>query len=166
MSTAHKLRFQCPETFRDPVRVPLRHCRGIHTKGMLEVAQHTDLFLYDLKMLDAEKHKRYTGVDNRLILDNLKELAEYGSEIQVRIPMIGGVNDDDDSVAAMATYVAELSGEKRAVSLLPFHDVARGKDEKLGQQRDLSALCEPGADALQGAIDIFAGYGLRATIGG
>ena len=146
--------------------------RAVDTSGfvkketLLEVAQHTDLFLYDLKMLDAEKHKRYTGVDNRLILDNLAALAEYGAEVQVRIPLIGGVNDDDDSVAAMATYIADLPGEKRAVSILPFHDVARGKDEKLGQERDLAALYEPGADALQKVIDVFAGYGLTATIGG
>lgn len=146
--------------------------RAVDTSGfvkketLLEVAQHTDLFLYDLKMLDAEKHKRYTGVDNRLILDNLAALAEYGAEVQVRIPLIGGVNDDDDSVAAMATYIADLPGEKRAVSILPFHDVARGKDEKLGQERDLAALYEPGSDALQKVIDVFAGYGLTATIGG
>jgi len=146
--------------------------RAVDTSGfvkketLLEVAQHTDLFLYDLKMLDAEKHKRYTGVDNRLILDNLAALAEYGAEVQVRIPLIGGVNDDDDSVAAMATYIADLPGEKRAVSILPFHDVARGKDEKLGQERDLATLYEPGADALQKVIDVFAGYGLTATIGG
>jgi pyruvate formate lyase activating enzyme len=146
--------------------------RAVDTSGfvkketLLKAAQHTDLFLYDLKMIDPEKHKHYTGVDNRLILDNLAALAEYGSEIQVRIPLIGGVNDDDDSVVAMATYLADLPGEKRAVSLLPFHDVAKGKDEKLGRERDLAALHEPGADALQGVIDVFAGYGLAATIGG
>jgi len=138
----------------------------VETEALLKVAQHTDLFLFDLKMVDAEKHKRYTGVDNRLILNNLVALAAYGSEIHVRIPLIGGVNDDDDSIVAMAEYVAALPGEKRAVSLLPFHDVARGKDEKLGQERDLTALYEPGAVALQGVVDVFAGYGVTATIGG
>ena len=146
--------------------------RAVDTSGfvkketLLQVAQHTDLFLYDLKLVDAEKHKRYTGVGNRLILDNLTALAEYGSEIQIRIPLVGGVNDDGGSIAAMAAYVADLPGEKRAVNLLPFHDVARGKDEKLGQERDLAALSEPGADALQGTIDVFAEYGLNATVGG
>jgi pyruvate formate lyase activating enzyme len=146
--------------------------RAVDTSGfveegtLLKVAQHTDLFLYDLKMVDSEKHKRYTGVDNRLILDNLTALAEYGSEIQLRIPLIGGVNDDDDSVAAMAAYVADLPGEKRAVSLLPFHNVSGGKDQKLAQERDLSALYEPGEDALQGVIDLFAEHGLTAMVGG
>jgi len=146
--------------------------RAVDTSGfvkeetLLRVARHTDLFLYDLKMVDAEKHKYYTGVDNRLILDNLKALAEFGSEIQVRIPLIGGVNDGDDSVAAMAACVAGLPGEKRAVSLLPFHDVARGKDQKLGHERDLVTLSEPSADTLQGVTAVFAEYGLVATVGG
>ncbi len=156
----------------------LKECRrlGIHraidTSGfvqketLLRVAQHADLFLYDLKMIDAEKHKHFTGVDNRLILDNLLALVEYGSDIQVRIPLIGEVNDDDASVSAMASFVAGLPGEKRAVSLLPFHDVARGKDEKLGQERDLGDLREPGADALQRVISLFADHGLIATVGG
>ncbi len=146
--------------------------RAVDTSGyvkretLLKVAQHTDLFLYDLKMIDAESHKHFTGVDNRLILDNLKALAAHDSEIQVRIPLIGGVNDDEDSVVAMAAYVASLPGEKRAVSLLPFHDVARGKDEKLGQIRDLAGLHEPGADALKRVTALFARHGLTATVGG
>ena len=146
--------------------------RAVDTSGfveketLLKVAQHTDLFLYDLKVIDAQKHQRYTGVDNRLILDNLKTLAEYGAEIQIRVPLIGGVNDDDDSLTAIASYVADLPGEKRAVNLLPFHDVAKGKDEKLGQRRDLAALYEPGADALQRVAEIFADHGLTATVGG
>ncbi len=146
--------------------------RAVDTSGfvkketLLMIAQHTDLFLYDLKVIDAQKHQRYTAVDNRLILDNLKALAEYGAEIQIRVPLIGGVNHDDESLAAIASYVADLPGEKRAVSLLPFHDVAKGKDEKLGQKRDLAALYEPGADALQRVAEVFAGYGLIATVGG
>lgn len=150
--------------------------QGIHTaidtsgfvrrEVLLAVAEHADLFLYDLKLIDAEKHKRYTGVDNQLILDNLKALAEFGAQIRVRVPLIGGVNDDDDSVSAMAAYVSALPGEGRPVHLLPFHDVVRGKDGKLGQRRDLSALCEPDAATLRRVAAVFAGYGLVATVGG
>jgi len=146
--------------------------RAVDTSGfvkqevLLEVAEHTDLFLYDLKMVDTEQHKRYTGVDNRLILDNLQVLSERGSKIQVRIPLVGGVNDDDASVAAMAAYMAGLPGEKRSVNLLPFHDVASGKDQKLGRKRDLSALLAPDEDVLQRVIDGFARHGLAATVGG
>jgi pyruvate formate lyase activating enzyme len=138
----------------------------VKTATLLEVAKHTDLFLYDLKMIDAEKHKQYTGVDNPLILENLKILAESGAAIRVRIPLIGGVNDDNVSIEAAAAFVADLPGEKKPVDLLPFHDVAKGKDMKLGQERDLSGLCEPTPDALERVISIFAGHGLVASVGG
>ena len=146
--------------------------RAVDTSGFVEletllrVAKHTDLFLYDLKMIDADKHELYAGVDNRLILENLKALAESGAAIQIRIPLIGGVNDDDDSVAAAAAFVAGLPGEKKPVNLLPFHDVAKSKDAKLGQERDLSGLCEPTSGDLERAIRIFADHGLVASIGG
>lgn len=146
--------------------------RAIDTSGfvkqetLLNVAKHADLFLYDLKMIDSEKHINYTGVDNQLILDNLRALSDSGAEIQVRIPLIGGVNDDDESVAAMAAYLAELPKEVRAVNLLPFHDVAKGKDQKLGQERNLAALSEPDSDTLQRVKAAFSGYGLVASVGG
>jgi len=146
--------------------------RAVDTSGfvkqetLLKVAQHADLFLYDLKMVDAERHLSYTGVDNQLILDNLRALSASGVEIQVRIPLIGGVNDDDESVDAMASYVAGLPKKVRAINLLPFHDVAKGKDQKLGQERDLAALSEPDADTLQRVKATFAGYSLVATVGG
>ncbi len=138
----------------------------VKTETLLKVAEHTDLFLFDLKMIDAEQHRRYTGVDNRLILDNLKALAESGAGIQVRIPLIGGVNDDELSVRFFAEFVAGLPGAGREVNLLPFHDVARGKDQKLGQNRDLSCLREPGQESLERAVGIFRDHGLTANVGG
>ena len=146
--------------------------RAVDTSGfvkqetLLRVAKHTDLFLYDLKMVDAEKHRQYTGSDNPLILANLQALAESGAAIQIRIPLIGGVNDDDGSVVASAVFVAGLSGEKKRVNLLPFHDVARGKDQKLGQQRDLNGLSAPTQVDLERVIDRFAEHGLVASVGG
>ena len=146
--------------------------RAIDTSGyveadtLLRVAEHTELFLYDLKMIDVEKHKRYTGVDNALILENLQVLSEAGADIQVRIPLIGGVNDDEESVRQSAAFVAGLAGEKKEVSLLPFHDVARGKDEKLGQARDLSVLVEPTQEDVKRAVDVYNAFGLCVKIGG
>lgn len=138
----------------------------VPTETLLRVADHTDLFLYDLKMIDRDKHRRFVGVDNRLILDNLTALAETGAAVQLRIPLVGGVNDDEDSLEAAAGFVAALAGARKAVSLLPFHDVARGKDRKLGRLRDLSGLKEPSPEALDQAIRVFARHGLTATIGG
>jgi pyruvate formate lyase activating enzyme len=146
--------------------------RAVDTSGfaktatLLRVAKATDLFLYDLKMMDADRHRRYTGVDNRLILDNLVALAASGAAIQIRIPLIGGVNDDMGNLEASAAFVADLPGAKKVVNLLPFHDVARGKDVKLGQVRNLAGLREPDGAGVALAVDVFSRYGLKTSVGG
>jgi pyruvate formate lyase activating enzyme len=150
--------------------------RGIHTavdtaglantEIILEVAKRTDLFLYDLKLMDSEKHRKWTGVPNEKILENLKLLAETGVKIIIRIPMIGGVNDDEENMKATARFVAELSGEKKEVNLLPYHKIAQTKYQKLGRPEDFQLLEEPTKEAQMQAIAIFQEYGIKASIGG
>ena len=146
--------------------------RAVDTSGLAPwevvetIAAHTDLFLYDLKLINGERHRRYTGVDNSLILANLQRLAELGTTVQIRLPLIGGVNMDDENIEATARFVARLAGEKKGVSLLPFHAVARGKDLKLGQERNLTGMYTPTTADLEGVIAIFAAQGLTATLGG
>lgn len=150
--------------------------RGIHravdTSGLvkkevlLQVAARTDLFLFDLKLMDSEKHKEWTGVGNGTILANLRTLAKTGVAIQIRVPLIGGVNDDDGNIEATAVFVAGLPGEKRPVNLLPYHAVGRGKDDKLGQIRDFDAMHEPSVADLDRIVGTFAAHGLEATVGG
>jgi pyruvate formate lyase activating enzyme len=150
--------------------------RGIHravdTSGLakkdvlLKIAARTDLFLFDLKLMDSKKHKTWTGVGNEVILENLNALAETRSAIQIRIPLITGINADDGNIEATAAYVAALPGDKKPVNLLPFHAVGRGKDIKLGQSRDLHEMSEPTAADLERVVGIFAAYGLLATVGG
>ena len=150
--------------------------RGIHravdtaglanTEIILEVARRTDLFLYDLKMMDSEKHRKWVGVPNEKILENLKVLAETGVKIIIRIPLIGGVNDDSANMEATARFVAELSGEKKEVNLLPYHKIAQTKYQKLGRPEEFQLLEEPTKEAQLQAIAIFQEYGIEASIGG
>lgn len=156
----------------------LKECgrRGIHravdtagyvnTDIILEVARHTDLFLYDLKIMDPEKHRKWIGVTNEKILENLKILAETGAKIIIRIPLIGGVNDDPENIEKTAQFVAELSGEKKVVNLLPYHKIAQTKYQKLGRPEDFQLLEEPSVEVKLKAISIFQKHGLTATIGG
>lgn len=150
--------------------------RGIHravdtaglanTEIILEVAKRTDLFLYDLKLMDSEKHLQWVGVPNEKILENLKILAETGVKIIIRIPLIGGVNDDSENLEATARFVASLSGEKKEVNLLPYHKIAQTKYQKLGRPEDFQLLEEPTKEAQMQAIAIFQEYGIMASIGG
>lgn len=150
--------------------------RGIHrtvdTTGLakseilLEVAKRTDHFLYDLKMIDSEKHKRWTGVGNEKILENLKILAETGASINIRIPLIRGVNDDKDNIYKTAEVVSKLAGEKKKVNILPYHNIAQKKYQKLGRPEDFEELIEPNNKQLSSAVSIFADFGLEAVVGG
>ena len=146
--------------------------RAIDTSGLvkksvlLDIAARTDLFLYDLKLMDSARHRQWTGAGNEKILDNLQSLARLGADIRIRVPLISGVNADDDNIAATAAFVASLAGEKKPVNLLPFHDVGRGKDAKLGQSRDLEQMSEPSRADLDRVTSIFSAHGLTATVGG
>ena len=136
------------------------------TKTLLEVAKRTDLFLYDLKLMDSKKHKEWTGAGNKRILQNLHALAETGADIQIRIPLIKGVNTDENNIEATATFVATLPGSKRPISLLPYHDVAKGKSAKLGMEHDPGCMTTPDDTELQRIIAQFSTHGLTATVGG
>lgn len=150
--------------------------RGIHravdtaglanTEIILEVAKRTDLFLYDLKLMDSEKHRQWVGVPNEKILENLKVLAETGVKIIIRIPLVGGVNDDAENMEATARFIAELSGEKKEVNLLLYHKIAQTKYQKLGRPEEFQLLEEPTREAQTRAVSIFKQLGLEASIGG
>jgi pyruvate formate lyase activating enzyme len=133
----------------------------VNTNIILAVARHTDLFLYDLKLMDPEKHRKWVGVTNEKILANLKALSDTGAKIIIRIPLIGGVNDDSENIEATARFVAELSGEKKEVNLLPYHKIARTKYSKLGRPEAFQRLEEPSKEAQLQAISIFRKYGLE-----
>ncbi len=144
--------------------------RTIDTAGhvppetMLAVAEHAEHFLYDLKMMDSDKHEQFTGVDNVLILSNLVALAKTGRAIDIRIPLIGGVNDDVDNLEKSAVFIAQLPGPAKRVDVLPFHNVAGNKYAKLGRVVGPDQLAEPTPESQQQAVAILAGHGLDARL--
>lgn len=141
-------------------------CGLVKQEVLLEAAQRTDLFLYDVKLFDPERHKQFTGADNSLILSNLKALAESGADIQIRIPLIEGVNADTQNLEQTAEFISRLAGEKKTVNLLPYHAIAAHKHVKLGGRYQADSLAEPSQAVQQLAIDIFASHGLPTIIGG
>ena len=138
----------------------------VSTETLLEVAGRTDLFLYDLKMMDTELHRKWTTAGNRKILHNLKILAGTGANIIIRIPLIRGINDTVENIQLTAKFISELDGEPKEVHLLPYHAIAQHKYLKLGRAGDFERLMEPGSETIANAISIFGKYGIRAEVGG
>jgi len=139
---------------------------NVSTETILEVARHTDLFLYDLKMMDSLLHQKWIKYGNELILHNLKILAATGVRIIIRIPLIGEVNDTGENIEHTARFIAGLAGDKKEVHLLPYHNIAVNKYMKLGKSVKFEKLKEPDKETMVKAIAKFAEYGITASIGG
>jgi len=133
---------------------------------LMEVAENAEYFLYDLKMMDSAKHKKYTGVPNETILKNLQALAETGAEINIRIPLIKGVNDDKENIRQSAAFIDSLAGERKKVNILPYHGIAEKKYEKLGEVYDSGTMAEPDEDRQAFAREVFESYGFEVVVGG
>jgi len=107
--------------------------------------QDVDLFLYDLKALDDEAHRRYTGVSNQRILENLRQLCALGQAVRVRVPLIPGLNDSLADLRRLADFIADLPARPQ-VELLPYHPSGVEKYRRLGRPYLLEDL-QPPTDA-------------------
>ncbi len=155
----------------------LEACRaeGIHTAvdtsglapqdRLLAMAELADLILFDLKFVDPERHREFTGVSNAAILTNLATLAQAQCAIWLRVPVIPGVNDDAENVAATARLAASLPSVQR-VSLLPYHRLGADKLRRLGSADLLAGVSPPTADHMLALAAGLQAAGVATTIGG
>lgn len=132
---------------------------------ILKVAEHTDLFLYDLKHMDPEEHKKYTGVSNEIILKNLRLLAEKGAGLNIRFPVIPGVNDDEGNIRHTADFVRSLPGNQK-MNILPYHKAGIDKYDKLGMSYQLEDTEEPSGERMDDIKKELEQFGLEVKIGG
>ena len=98
-----------------------------------EILPYTDLFLYDIKCMDSNKHKEATGKGNMQILENLKLLENSSKDIWIRIPVIPGINDNEEEMKQIADFIEELKGINR-VDILPFNRFGKEKYESLNME--------------------------------
>lgn len=140
-------------------------CCSVKKDHLLLTAEETDLFLVDIKHMDDEKHRRYTGVSNQLILDNIRALAEKGNHLRFRIPLIEGVNSDDENIAQTGTFIKSL-GIDTQVDLLPYHSIAAGKYKKLGLVNSYSEFKSCRDETIKQSQKILSEMGFETQIGG
>lgn len=146
--------------------------RAVDTSGYVktsifeDILPHADLFLYDLKQIDSSVHRVWTGVDNKLILQNLRVLSEYQKEYHIRIPLVNGVNTNDENIDATIEFLASLKHQPTVIGLLPYHNIASKKYEKLGKIYDESGMAEPSEKDKLHILNKFLNAGYNAIIGG
>ncbi|MGL5639027.1 MAG: (2S)-3-sulfopropanediol dehydratase activating enzyme [Cetobacterium sp.] len=138
-------------------------------KEIEKVLPHTDLFISDLKHMNTTLHKKYTGVDNFKILNNLKKLANEKKDIILRIPVIPNVNDDMENIKATADYIInELKNEIRVLQLLSFMRLGEEKYVSLGMPYKMKNV-EIDREVFQNKINEIAKYfnnrGINCLVG-
>jgi pyruvate formate lyase activating enzyme len=126
------------------------------------------LLLIDLKLMDSEKHRRYTGVGNELILENIRRVAEAGHDFRIRIPLIDGINADDANIEATALFLSSLPPWDGTVHLLPYHDVGKDKHIRMGSRYNPQGIpmATPTETTQQRCRQQLEAHGLRVIIGG
>jgi pyruvate formate lyase activating enzyme len=133
-------------------------------KTLQEIAADLDLILYDIKVMDEERHGKFTGVSNRLILDNLRRLVSEGYHVAIRVPLIPGINDDDENISRLGEFVASLSTPPR-VSLLPYHKAGVNKYARLNKAYAIPEI-EPPSEARMAELGaVLQSFGLDIHIG-
>ena len=112
------------------------------------IIPYVDTFLYDMKAMNPEVHKKFIGVDNSLILENLEKLAQKKAKINIRIPVIEGVNACDEEQDAMIKFAKEKLGYVK-VNLLPYHNTGKDKYERLGRKYQDECIGKPSKERME-----------------
>jgi pyruvate formate lyase activating enzyme len=155
----------------------LRSCRerGIHTaldtcgfspwEILDDIREHVDLFLYDIKFADVDRHLEFTGVTNELILKNLRALSELEHGIFLRLPIIPGVNDDEKNIREIGELATGLPHLER-LDILPYHRAAADKHERLNKIYAMPETCPPSDGRMLDIARSLEGFGIPVKLRG
>ncbi len=156
----------------------LKACKnaGIHTavdtsgyaKWVIfeKIAQFTDKFLYDLKLIDDELHKKYTGVSNKIILENLKKLSAIGKNFKIRIPCVPDITVTDENIAQTIDFLCSFANKPLEINLLPYHNTAAHKYERFGMDNQFEGIKSVSKKELENIKMLFRNAGFNTKIGG
>lgn len=138
---------------------------GIGTEEAVEqVIPYVDTVLLDIKHMNPEQHKRFTGADNEVVLKNAPHITQI-SDTVIRVPVIPGFNDSLEAIGEIAAYAKKLTGI-RTIHLLPYHSFGENKYELLGKKYELEHVKPLNPEDLTECKEVVEKYGFRCVIGG
>lgn len=159
------------------LRALLRECKseGLHTAVdtsgqapwpvLRDILPLVDLFLYDLKLMDDERHRRYTGLGNERILKNLRGLDKKGKPVYIRFAVIPGITDTTENVAQVLAFIARLRHVRR-IDLLPYNFMAAEKYQRLDREYLLKGTEPPDKETMDQLKQTFEQSGIDVNVGG
>jgi pyruvate formate lyase activating enzyme len=170
--------FAQPEFLRDLLRaceerelkVVLDTCGHVEPEIFRELAPKASHLLFDLKIMDEEKHEAFTGTHNRWILENLAWVSGNGRpgdspSVTVRIPLIPGINDDEENLRAVVDFLTGLDAPP-PVDILPYHRMGVDKYRRVGREYELPDVDPPPEHVIHSAVRILSEGGLTVTVRG
>jgi len=135
-------------------------CGACPPERFKKVIPRTDLFLFDCKHMDPEEHRRLTGHDNTVILQNLSSLFEAKKELQIRMPLLPNINDTEQNIAALSSFLHKHG--QYEVDVLPYHTFGYSKYDALNLPHPIIEPYTP--EELEAALDRFKKHDLKITI--
>jgi len=137
-----------------------------HVKSEIfeELMHLPDLFLYDLKLINSDKHKKYTGVNNNLIKKHLEMLNKINKKCKLRIPLVKNITDDDENILGIINFIKDMKNIVE-VNLLPFHRGGEGKLKRLNKTTNKD-LMKPSDNRINEILNIFKTNNFSVKIGG
>ena len=153
--------------WREGIDVDIDTCGQAPFSSYKAIMPYVYTWLYDIKVMDDEKHRKYIGTGNKVILDNLKGIAAEGARIYIRIPTVKEVNGDRESMQQIIDFLRENNIRPQQVNLLPYHSTGSHKYGKLGRDYLAADLTAPTDEEMQGFVKQWneAGFG-NVKIGG
>lgn len=148
------------------INTAIETCGYANVDHLLKMAEYVDLFLFDIKHMDSEQHYYWTGVRNEKILENLKVLLEKGKNVRIRMPLLKGVNDGEEAIAALAAFIAPYKALKhfKGVDLLPYHKMGVNKYDKLDMIYPIEGEFKLSDDDLNRIESVIKRYDVPVTI--
>jgi len=133
---------------KNNIHTAIDTCGYISKEKLLSVMDNIDLFLYDIKFIDNEKHIKYTGVTNEIILDNFRLLSEKNKNIIVRLPLIPDINSNDTDLKLLINFLKQFNNIKK-IDILPYHNISENKYKRLNLQYKLPDVKEFSSDEVE-----------------
>lgn len=138
-------------------------CGQVPRDTVERIAPLTDQFYFDIKCLDSELHRHYTGMGNEQILENARYLASSGAKILFRQPFIPGVNSSAEQIEKTAAFLRSLDGEQ-ALQLMPYHRMGKAKYDALNMPYEMEDTPIMPAEELAAAQELFEKSGVKCSI--
>lgn len=139
-------------------------CGHANFENFEKILPYVDTFLYDIKHMDDKIHKEITGQGNFLVLDNLKKLSERGAKLRIRMPLVEGVNSDDENIDRTIEFLKNIN--VLSINLLPYHNTGKSKYERMGKAYEGDMYEAPDSERMESIRAKFQANNFSTKIGG